>query len=176
MNPTELEKELEALKSKFPPKGVAYFLNQCTTSRVEGSHNALNGALTSSGTLYTARQKINYRNPMLCSAISRSALELIHTEIRYLLPCSHQIQLGVPLQVAQGALSALTVPSHNLDSSAIADIKDKVVLVKRKCRPRGTRRLTTSAEIDGSTLEEMWTDILSTTEQVTGNDGSEHAK
>ncbi|KAK9344644.1 hypothetical protein V1522DRAFT_437200 [Lipomyces starkeyi] len=181
------------------------------------------------------------------------------TRIRYLLPCSHQIQLGVPLQVAQvhprwriqGALPALTVPNQNLDSSAIADIKDIAVLVKRKGRPRGTRRLAISAEIvqraadrtervrrcgscrrfghtrrtcpirktregqsgfsasltsandasiqveqlqdvdigtgkeddppetndeDGSTLEEMWTDILSTIEQVNGNDGSEHAK
>ncbi|KAK9341976.1 hypothetical protein V1522DRAFT_417632 [Lipomyces starkeyi] len=107
---------------------------------------------------------------MLCSAIFGSALELIHTEvmkkihwqeepgtmdkcncttrIRFL-PCSHQIQLGVPLQFAQvhprwriqGALPALTVPSQNLDSSAIADIKDIAVLVKRKGRSRGTRRL-----------------------------------
>ncbi|KAJ8099530.1 hypothetical protein POJ06DRAFT_112349 [Lipomyces tetrasporus] len=60
---------------------------------------------------------------MLCSAISRSALELIHAEvmkkvhaqeepgtmdkcncatgIRYLLPCSHHIQLAVPIQVNQ---------------------------------------------------------------------------
>ncbi|KAK9311477.1 hypothetical protein V1524DRAFT_442267 [Lipomyces starkeyi] len=44
------------------------------------------------------------------------------TRIRYLLPCSHQIQLGVPLHVPQvhprwriqGALPALAVPSQNL--------------------------------------------------------------
>ncbi|KAK9328269.1 hypothetical protein V1520DRAFT_226936 [Lipomyces starkeyi] len=224
---------------------------------------------------------------MLCSAISRSALELIHTEvikkihgqeepgtmkkcncatrIRYLLPCSHQIQLDVPLPVAQvhprwrlqGGLPAITVPSQNLDSSAIADIRDTAVLVKRKGRPRGTPRFATSAEIvqqaadrtervrlcgscrkvvhtrrtcpipvhqstghtregqsgfsaslprandasiqveqlpdadiatgkeddppetndeDGSSLEEMWTDIMSTIEEVNGNDVSEHAK
>ncbi|KAK9348533.1 hypothetical protein V1522DRAFT_456196 [Lipomyces starkeyi] len=85
-------------------------------------------------------------------AISRSALEFIHTEckcatrIRYLLPCSHQIQLDVLPQVAQvhprwriqGALPA---------SSAIADINDIAVLVKRKRRPRESRRLATSADI-----------------------------
>ncbi|KAK9312357.1 hypothetical protein V1524DRAFT_341302, partial [Lipomyces starkeyi] len=241
------------------------------TSSVEGSHSALKGALSSSsGSLSTAGQKLNHRNrqrleqlgvvnsneniivrynirtqietSMLCSAISRSALELIHAEvmkkvhgqeepgtmdkcncatrIRYLLPCSHQIRLGVPIQVTDvhprwrihGALPTLTIPSQNLDPSAIAGLKDPAVLVRRKGRPRGTRRLPTSAEIvqravdrvekvrrcgscrrvghtrrtcpapdnrstghmgeedesqgndetDGSTLDEMWTDILCT--------------
>ncbi|KAK9364518.1 hypothetical protein V1509DRAFT_667951 [Lipomyces kononenkoae] len=123
-----------------------------TTSRVEGSHGALKGALTSSsGTLLTAGKKINRRardqseqssiigsnqnlhvslemrnqvkTAKLCTAISRSALELVYAEVRkklnhndeggttdncaetigdrYLLPCSHQIQLGVPLDVAE---------------------------------------------------------------------------
>ncbi|KAK9481605.1 hypothetical protein V1527DRAFT_499641 [Lipomyces starkeyi] len=168
------------------------------------------------------------------------------TRTRYLLPCSHHIQLGVPLQVAQvhprwriqGALPALTVPSQNLDSSAIADIKDIAVSVREKVaqeeledsqhlprlcngQPIGQKgcddvdpaeRLDTfgrtcpipvretregqsgfSASLpsasdasiqveqlqdvdDSSTLEEMWTDILSTIEQVNGNDGSEHVK
>ncbi|ODQ73375.1 hypothetical protein LIPSTDRAFT_71788, partial [Lipomyces starkeyi NRRL Y-11557] len=149
----------------------------------EGSHSALKGALGSSaGTLYTAGQKLNHRNnqrseqlgvlnsseniivrydirtqvetSMLCSAISRSALELIHAEeepgtmdncncatiIRYLLPCSHQIQLGVPIQVTQvhprwriqGPLPAVTGPRENLDLSAIAGLKDPAVLVTRK--------------------------------------------
>ncbi|ODQ75331.1 hypothetical protein LIPSTDRAFT_67897, partial [Lipomyces starkeyi NRRL Y-11557] len=162
-----------------------------TSSRVEGSHSALKGALSSSaGTLYTAGQKLNHRNSqcseqlgalnsseniivrydirtqvetsMLCSAISRSTLELIHAEvmekvhgqeepgtmdncncatrIRYLLPCSHQIQLGVPIQVTQVhprwriqvPLPAVTGPRENLDLSAIAGVKDPAVLVRRK--------------------------------------------
>ncbi|KAK9331883.1 hypothetical protein V1520DRAFT_368205 [Lipomyces starkeyi] len=252
------------------------------SSRVEGSHSALKGALGSSaGTLYTAGQKLNHWNSqrseqlgvlnsseniivrydirtqvetsMLCSAICRSALELIHAEvmkkvhgqeepgtmdncncatrIRYLLPCSHQIQLGVPIQVAQvhprwriqGPLPAVTGPRVNLDLSAIAGLKDPAVLVRRKGRPRGTRRLSTSAEIvqraadraervrrcgscrmvghtrrtcpvpdndaangtgeederqdknekDGSTIEEIWTNILSTIKDA-NVDGSDN--
>ncbi|KAK9357530.1 hypothetical protein V1504DRAFT_361991, partial [Lipomyces starkeyi] len=176
------------------------------TSRVEGSHSALKGALTSSsGTLYAAGQRINYsgaersrqlsvisanenlfvrvdiRNQietsMLCTAISRSALELVHTEVvkkvhhqeengtldkcsctvwrRYLLPCSHKIQLGLPLEVTQihprwrvqVSLPALNVARHNLEPSVLSGLKDPEVLLKRKGRPRGTRRLEMSAEI-----------------------------
>ncbi|KAK9481801.1 hypothetical protein V1527DRAFT_499535 [Lipomyces starkeyi] len=278
MNPTELEKELAAMKAKFPPKAVDYFLNQwwiggiaerwaefhisrylnfgiSTTSRHSEQLSVIN---SNENIIVRYNIRTQVETSMLCSAISRSALELIHTEvmkkihgqeepgtmdkcncatrIRYLLPCPYQMQLDVPLQVAQihprwriqGALPALNVPSQNLDSS----------------RPRGTRRLATSAEIvqragdrtervrrcgscrrqstghtregqsgfsaslpsandasiqverlpdvdigtgnedeppetndeDGSTLEEMWTPILSTIEQVNGNDGSEQAK
>ncbi|KAK9236660.1 hypothetical protein V1525DRAFT_426930 [Lipomyces kononenkoae] len=114
-----------------------------TTSRVLGSNGAMKRALgTSSGTLYAAGQinnrsgaersaqhsiisstenlfvRVDIRNKietsMLCTRISRSALELVYTEVacttdkcncavrtRYLLPCAHQIQLGVPIEVAQ---------------------------------------------------------------------------
>ncbi|KAK9367338.1 hypothetical protein V1509DRAFT_566902 [Lipomyces kononenkoae] len=298
---TELEKKLETLKAEFLAKAVEYFLKQwwiggnaecwaelyisrylnfgiSTTSRVEGSHSALKSALSSSsGTLYTAGQKMNYRNreraeqltvlnsneniivrydirtqvetSMLCTTISRSAMELIYTEvmkkihaqeepgtmdncncvtrIRYLLPCSHQIQLGVPLELEKihprwrinVALPPLTVPGQNLDPSVIAGIKDPEVLVTRKGRPRGTRRLPTSAEIvqraadrvervrrcgscrkvghtrrrcpapgltpsdctvgiaeedihQDPTMEEIWSDILCTTNQVNKAEGS----
>ncbi|KAK9343506.1 hypothetical protein V1522DRAFT_438106 [Lipomyces starkeyi] len=194
--------------SRYPKFGIS------TTSSVEGSHSALKGALSSSsGSLSTAGQKLNHRNrqrleqlgvvnsneniivrynirtqietSMLCSAISRSALELIHAEvmkkvhgqeepgtmdkcncatrIRYLLPCSHQIRLGVPIQVTDvhprwrihGALPTLTIPSQNLDPSAIAGLKDPAVLVRRKGRPRGTRRLPTSAEIVQRAVDEV---------------------
>ncbi|KAK9250292.1 hypothetical protein V1507DRAFT_394894, partial [Lipomyces tetrasporus] len=81
-----------------------------TTSRVERSHGAMKGALTSSsGTLYTAGKKLNRRGidraqqlsvigsnetlfvrleiksqietSKLCTAISRSALELVYAEV-----------------------------------------------------------------------------------------------
>ncbi|ODQ73929.1 hypothetical protein LIPSTDRAFT_275981 [Lipomyces starkeyi NRRL Y-11557] len=81
-----------------------------TTSRVEGSHAALKRSLSSSsGTLYAAGQRISYRDAerstqnsivgatenlvvrvdirnqletsMLCTRISRSALELVYTEV-----------------------------------------------------------------------------------------------
>ncbi|ODQ72728.1 hypothetical protein LIPSTDRAFT_72351 [Lipomyces starkeyi NRRL Y-11557] len=177
-----------------------------TTSRVEGSHAALKRSLSSSsGTLYAAGQRISYRDAerstqhsivgatenlfvrvdirnqletsVLCTRISRSALELAYTEVlkkvhnqeedgmtdkcsctvrsRYLLPCSHQIQPGVPLDVTQihprwrvqVSLPVLEVTKQNLGMSVLSQLKDPVVLLKRKGRPRGTRRLQTSAEI-----------------------------
>ncbi|KAK9326109.1 hypothetical protein V1517DRAFT_350147 [Lipomyces orientalis] len=98
-----------------------------TTSRVEGSHWAINRGLTSSsGTLHTAGKKTEPvqrgsepdRDIEPVTAISRSGLELIYSEVmkkvqqqeqgswesctrsswnRYLLSCSHRIQLGVPI-------------------------------------------------------------------------------
>ncbi|KAK9390081.1 hypothetical protein V1515DRAFT_613559 [Lipomyces mesembrius] len=125
-----------------------------TTSRVEGSHAALKRSLSSlSGTLYAGGQRISYRDAerstqhsivsatenffvlvdirnqletsMLCTRISRSALKLVYTEVL------KKIQLGVPLDV----------------SLPVLELKDPVVLLKRKGRPKGTRRLQTSAEI-----------------------------
>ncbi|KAK9236152.1 hypothetical protein V1525DRAFT_445068, partial [Lipomyces kononenkoae] len=177
-----------------------------TTSRVEGSHGALKGALTSSsGTLLPAGKKINRRardqseqssiigsnqnlhvsleirnqveTATLCTAISRSALELVYAEVRkklnhndedgttdncactignrYLLPCSHQIQLGVPLDVAEihprwrvsQVLPPPNVVGHNIDPETLSTIlKDPKASLPRKGRPTGTRRLQTSAE------------------------------
>ncbi|KAK9238951.1 hypothetical protein V1525DRAFT_68283 [Lipomyces kononenkoae] len=151
MDHTEQETSLQTLQDKFPGEAVNYFLNQwwrdgqCerwaeyhisrypnfgmnTTSRVEGSHAALKRSLSSS------------------SVTLRS---------RYLLPCSHQIQLGVPIDInqihprwrVQVSLPVLEVTKQNLDASVLSLFKDPVVLLKRKGRPRGTRRLQTSAEI-----------------------------
>ncbi|KAK9328345.1 hypothetical protein V1520DRAFT_393174 [Lipomyces starkeyi] len=140
-----------------------------TTSRDEGSHAALKHSLSSSsGTLYAVGQRISYRDAerstqhsivgatenlfvrvdirnqfetsMLCTRISRSALELEEdgttdkcsctVRSRYLLPCSHQIQL------VQVSLPVLEVTNQNLGTSVLSQLKDLVVLLKRKGRPR----------------------------------------
>ncbi|KAK9342311.1 hypothetical protein V1522DRAFT_460971 [Lipomyces starkeyi] len=114
-----------------------------TASRVEGSHGAMNGAL--------------HETSKLCTAISRSALELVYAEAvkklhqqeekgsrencgcstwnRYLLPCSHRIELGV------GASSFL--PRQRRISAYRCS---NAVALPRKGRPRGTRQPKTSAE------------------------------
>ncbi|KAK9327713.1 hypothetical protein V1520DRAFT_373884 [Lipomyces starkeyi] len=162
--------------SRYPNFGIS------TASRVEGSQSALKGALSSSSrSLSTLGQKLNHRNRQRLEQLGvvNSNENIIvrynirtqkvqgqaepgtmdncdcATRIRYLLPCSHQIRLGVPIQVTDvhprwrihGALPTLTIPSQNLDPSAIACLKNPAVLVRRKGRPRGTRRLPTSAEI-----------------------------
>ncbi|KAK9350532.1 hypothetical protein V1523DRAFT_419540 [Lipomyces doorenjongii] len=52
---------LAQLQTHYPAEASNYFLAQwCTTSRVEGSHGAMKGALTSSsGSLCTVANKIN---------------------------------------------------------------------------------------------------------------------
>ncbi|KAK9327973.1 hypothetical protein V1520DRAFT_266644, partial [Lipomyces starkeyi] len=63
--------------------------------------------------------------------------------------------LGVALDVTQihprwrvqVSLPVLEVTKQNLGTSVLSQLKDPVVLLKRKGRPRGTRRLQTSAEI-----------------------------
>ncbi|KAK9236617.1 hypothetical protein V1525DRAFT_406313, partial [Lipomyces kononenkoae] len=113
----------------------------------------------------------------LCTAISRSALELAYAEVskklhhndedgtrencscvtgdRYLLPSSHRIQLGVPLDVTEihprwrvsQVLPPLNVAWHNIDPETLSSIlKDPKASLPRKGRPTGTRRLQTSAE------------------------------
>ncbi|KAK9488640.1 hypothetical protein V1527DRAFT_493951 [Lipomyces starkeyi] len=138
------------------------------------------GCITSSsGILYAAGRRINYsgsersrelsvvsanenlfvrvdiRNQietsMLCTAISRSALEVVHTEVVKKVyhqeengtidkcSCTHQIQLSLSLEVAQihtcWRVGVVDVPKQTLDASVL------------KGRARGTRRLPTSAEI-----------------------------
>ncbi|KAK9494572.1 hypothetical protein V1508DRAFT_412817 [Lipomyces doorenjongii] len=164
---------LTQLQNDYPSEPLSYFLTQwwlngqcerwaevhirkhpnlglSSTSRVEGSHGAMKGGLTSSsGNLSTAGTKINHREKVrveqlsilssnenlrvrpetrnqiettnLCTAISRPALDIVYTEVmkkvnhqeepgtkyefscetlhRYLLPCSHRIEMGVPLDV-----------------------------------------------------------------------------
>ncbi|KAK9329045.1 hypothetical protein V1520DRAFT_370686 [Lipomyces starkeyi] len=172
------EKELEHLRKTFPTEAVNYFLNQwwvdgqcerwaeryickhpnsgiSTTSRVEGSHSALK----------QIRNQVE--TALLCIAISRSALELVYAEeeegdecsctvkSRYILPCSHQIQLGLPLDVThihprsrvQPTLPALNITPQHLQPDVLSVLKDPQSALPRKGRLRGTRRLQTSAEI-----------------------------
>ncbi|KAK9371709.1 uncharacterized protein V1513DRAFT_454770 [Lipomyces chichibuensis] len=223
------EKSLEKLKCDFSSNAVDYFLSQwwengqcgrwaeihirnylnfgiSTTSRVEGSHGAIKGALTSSsGTLYTAGKKLNRRGidraqqlsvigstqtlfvrqeirnqietSKLCTAISRSALELVYGEVvkklhqqedegsrencgcstwnRYLLPCSHRIELAVPISitdihprwwVVHPEFSPVNVEFQHIDAELLLDLKDPAAALPRKGRPKGTRRLKTSSE------------------------------
>ncbi|KAK9350127.1 hypothetical protein V1523DRAFT_429361 [Lipomyces doorenjongii] len=167
----------------------------------------MKGALTSSsGTLYTAGNKINRRDinrseelsiigsnenalvrleirnqietAQLCTVISRPALELVYAEVikklhlqiveggtedacscsiwhRYLLPCLHRIQLGVPIDVADihprwrvhPVFPPLNINWAHIDPETLSNVKDPQVGLPRKGRPRGTRRLPTSAEI-----------------------------
>ncbi|KAK9327187.1 hypothetical protein V1520DRAFT_394042 [Lipomyces starkeyi] len=115
----------------------------------------------------------------LCTTISREALELVYAEVnklhhnaedgtrddcscaawnRYLLPCRHRIQLGLPLDVTDihprwrvnPVLPPLSVALHNIDPDTLSSVlKDPSIALPRKGRPRGTRRLQTSAENPG---------------------------
>ncbi|KAK9311602.1 hypothetical protein V1524DRAFT_450218 [Lipomyces starkeyi] len=143
-------------------------------------------ALTSSsGTLHTATNKINRRDiersqnlsvvgsnqnvhvrleirnqvatSMLCTAISRSALEMVYAEVvkklqhhegegteercsrtRFLLPCSHQIVLGQPIDVTaihprwmvQLTLPVIDIPSQDIDSAMLSVLRDPPLLKK----------------------------------------------
>ncbi|KAK9333648.1 hypothetical protein V1520DRAFT_331327 [Lipomyces starkeyi] len=185
----QCERWAERYICKHPNFGIS------TTSRVEGSHGALKRALTSSsGTLYAAAKKINHsgiersqqlsvissnenlfvrleiRNQvetaLLCTAISRSALELVYAEVmkklhhqeedgaidecsctvrsRYLLPCSHQIQLGLPLDVThihprwrvQPTLSALNITPQHLQPDVLSVLKDPQTEIIQKVADR----------------------------------------
>ncbi|KAK9492519.1 hypothetical protein V1508DRAFT_404664 [Lipomyces doorenjongii] len=184
----QCERWAERYICKHPSFGIS------TTSRVEGSHGALKRALTSSsGTLYVAAKKINHsgiersqqlsvissnenlfvrleiRNQvetaLLCTAISRSALELVYAEFMKKLhhqeedgaidECSCTIQLGLPLDVThlyprwrvQPKLSALNITPQHLQPDVLSVLKDPQSAPPRKGRPSGTRRFQTSAEI-----------------------------
>ncbi|KAK9332483.1 hypothetical protein V1520DRAFT_367764 [Lipomyces starkeyi] len=159
---------------KHPNFGIS------TTSPVEGSHGEMKGALTSSsGTLYATAKKINHsgiersqqlsvivsnenlfvrleiRNQVetasLCTAISRSALELVYAEVVKKLhhheeegtidECSctvrSQIQFGLPLDVThihprwrvQPTLPALIITSQNLQPDV--HFRERAVLEER---------------------------------------------
>ncbi|KAK9328776.1 hypothetical protein V1520DRAFT_280695 [Lipomyces starkeyi] len=76
---------------------------------------------------------------------------------RYLLPCSHHIRLNLPIDVRdihpRWLVEQPTVPPDiatlylDLDTVTLATLRDPPVTLPRKGRPRGTRRLPTSAEI-----------------------------
>ncbi|KAK9327603.1 hypothetical protein V1520DRAFT_348386, partial [Lipomyces starkeyi] len=72
---------------------------------------------------------------------------------RYLLPCSHQIQSGLPIDVGsihprwrvQVTFPPIEVPD-SMNADALAFVKVPPLASARKGRPKGTRRLPTSAE------------------------------
>ncbi|KAK9327764.1 hypothetical protein V1520DRAFT_298793 [Lipomyces starkeyi] len=74
---------------------------------------------------------------------------------RYLLPCSHRIQLGVPLSITQidprwwvhPEFPPVNVAFQRIDAAILLELKDPVATLPRKGRPKGTRRLQTSAEV-----------------------------
>ncbi|KAK9312140.1 hypothetical protein V1524DRAFT_340926, partial [Lipomyces starkeyi] len=73
---------------------------------------------------------------------------------RYLLPCSHRIELGVPISITDihprwwvhPEFSPVNVAFQHIDDEMLLDLKDPPAVLPRKGRPRGTRRLKTSAE------------------------------
>ncbi|KAK9426972.1 hypothetical protein V1505DRAFT_381726 [Lipomyces doorenjongii] len=120
----------------------------------------------------------------LCTSISRYALELVYSEVvkklrrqgdesnnnrscatqsRYLLPCSHRIQLGVPLDITDihprwrvhSVFPPLNIPWQHVDPGTLAVLKDPSVELPRKGRPKGTRMLQTSAEIVQHAADQM---------------------
>ncbi|KAK9326621.1 hypothetical protein V1520DRAFT_394395 [Lipomyces starkeyi] len=193
-------KSLEELKSDFPAAAAGYFLSQWwenghTTSRVEGSHGALKRAGKTVNRRATDRTqelsvlgfnealfvrleiRTKIETSKLCTAISRSALYLIYTEVmkkvrqqekesswetcdcsawnRYLLPCSHRIQLGVPISITDvhprwwvnPKFPPVNVFFQHIDAEVLLHLKDPAAALPRKGRPKGTRRLQTSAEV-----------------------------
>ncbi|KAK9251519.1 hypothetical protein V1507DRAFT_499334 [Lipomyces tetrasporus] len=141
-----------------------------TTSTVEGSYGALKGALpSSSGTLHTATKIINrkgtersqqlsviesnknllvrleIRNQIetstLCTAISRSALEMVYAEVAKKLQhqekdgttekCSCTIR-SLYLLPVQTALPAINVLSQHIDPVVLAVLKDPLAAIPRR--------------------------------------------
>ncbi|KAK9350762.1 hypothetical protein V1523DRAFT_444888 [Lipomyces doorenjongii] len=165
--------ELERYICKHPNFGIS------TTSRVERSHGSMKRVLTScSGTLYAAAKKISHSDIERSQQLSAiSSNENLHAEVvkklnhqdeegtidecsctvrsRYLLPCSHQIQLGLPLDVThihprwrvQPIIPPLNISSQGPQPEVLSVLKDSQSVLPRNSRPRGTRRLQTSAEI-----------------------------
>ncbi|ODQ71079.1 hypothetical protein LIPSTDRAFT_5106 [Lipomyces starkeyi NRRL Y-11557] len=74
---------------------------------------------------------------------------------RYLLPCSHRIQLGVPISITQidprwwvhPEFLPVNVAFQRIDAAILLELKDPVATLPRKGRPNGTRRLQTPAEV-----------------------------
>ncbi|KAK9428581.1 hypothetical protein V1505DRAFT_287553, partial [Lipomyces doorenjongii] len=144
---------------------------------IEGSNEAL-----------FVRQEIRNQieTSKLCTAISRSGLALVYGEVmkkmqqqqqedgswetcacsawhRYLLPCSHRIQLGVPISVADihprwwvyPDFPPVNVSFQHIDPEILLGLKDPVAALPRKGRPKGTRRLQTSAEVVQKTTDRI---------------------
>ncbi|KAK9481982.1 hypothetical protein V1527DRAFT_499424 [Lipomyces starkeyi] len=145
-----------------------------TSSRVEGSHGAMESALTSSsGTIYRAAKKINRRGTersqqlsvigsnrtfllrqeirnqvetaMLCTAISRFALEIQEAEgIDEICSCTICSRFLLPIHRrwrVQVTLPPVAVPS-SMDAHALSFIKYPQGATARKGRPKGMRKTT----------------------------------
>ncbi|KAK9327529.1 hypothetical protein V1520DRAFT_393815 [Lipomyces starkeyi] len=73
---------------------------------------------------------------------------------RFLLPCSHQIVLGQPIDVTaihpcwmvQPTLPVIDIPSQDIDSAMLSVLRDPPLAIPRKGRPKESQRLQTSAE------------------------------
>ncbi|KAK9489198.1 hypothetical protein V1508DRAFT_458636 [Lipomyces doorenjongii] len=126
---------------------------------IEGSNEALFVRLEIRNQIETSK---------LCTAISRSGLELVYGKVlkkmqrqqedgswetctcsawhRYLLPCSHRIQLGVPISVTDIHPRWRVYP----DFPPV-----NVSCTSEKGRPKGTRRFQTSAEIVQKTTDSI---------------------
>ncbi|KAK9345888.1 hypothetical protein V1522DRAFT_458220 [Lipomyces starkeyi] len=114
----------------------------------------------------------------LCTVISRSALELkLHLQVvegdaaeilcdcsiwhRHRLPCFHRIRLGIRIPVAdihprsrvRPVFPPLNINWQHIDPETLLTVRDPPVGLPRRGRPRGTRRLPTSAEIVQETAD-----------------------
>ncbi|KAK9427676.1 hypothetical protein V1505DRAFT_379344, partial [Lipomyces doorenjongii] len=179
------ERDLNHFKGKFPVQAVNYFLELCwidgkcercaeifirknlnfgmsTTSRVEGSHCAMKGALN-----INRSEQLSIRNQIetaqLCTAISRPSLELVYAEVikklhlqiveggtedtsscsiwhRYLLPCLHRIQLGTFIisWKVYPVFRPLNINWPHIDPETLSNVEDPQGGLPRKGRPRGT--------------------------------------
>ncbi|KAK9427103.1 hypothetical protein V1505DRAFT_402732 [Lipomyces doorenjongii] len=82
---------------------------------------------------------------------------------RYLLPCSHRIQLGVPISITQihprwwvhPEFPPVNVAFQHIDAAILLELKDPSATLPRKGRPKGTRRLQTSAEVVQKTADRI---------------------
>ncbi|KAK9321100.1 hypothetical protein V1517DRAFT_368674 [Lipomyces orientalis] len=146
-----------------------------TNSRVEGSHGAMKAkkinrrgtelsqqlsVIGSNRNLLRLETRNQVETATLCTAISRIALEIVYAEVmkkihqeeegmdeicsctisnRYLLRCSHQIQSGLPIDIG-------SIHPRWIVQVALPPVEDPSLASSRKGRPKGARRLPTSAE------------------------------
>ncbi|KAK9481709.1 hypothetical protein V1527DRAFT_502447 [Lipomyces starkeyi] len=95
----------------------------------------------------------------LCTTISRSALGLVYAEVLNMesLPsavATHRIQL-VPISITEidprwwvhPEFPPVNVAFQHIDAAILLELKDPAATLPRKGRPKGTRRLQTSAEV-----------------------------
>ncbi|KAK9238485.1 hypothetical protein V1525DRAFT_111213 [Lipomyces kononenkoae] len=82
---------------------------------------------------------------------------------RYVLPSYHCIQVGIPISIrdihprwwVHPDLSPLEVTFEHIDTAILSELKDPAATLPRKGRPKGTRRLQTSAEVVQRTTDRI---------------------